>query len=62
MIGFVDVHLTGYKVNGSADSRWLEFVFHPGTWPGVQCCDINGPSIDLVATGLCATDEDTDAC
>lgn len=62
VIGFVDVHLTDYKVNGSADSRWLEFVFHPGKWPGVQCCDINGPSINLFASGICATDEDTDAC
>ena len=62
IIGFVDAQLTGYDVTGSADSRTLQLVFHPGERPGVPCCDINGASVSVTATGICATSDDTDAC
>lgn len=62
VIGFVTAQLTGYAVTGNPSNRHLEFVFSPGQWPGVQCCDINGPSLVLAASGICAYNNETDAC
>lgn len=62
VLGFINAQLVDYDVNGSAASRTLTFVFHPGQYPGVPCCDPDGAVVELFNEGLCATTEETDAC
>ncbi len=62
VVGFLTVELTGYQVTGNPNNRHIEFIFKPGTWPGVECCDPANPLVAVNATGLCAHSEDTDAC
>lgn len=62
VIGFADVQLTGFDVTGSAASRSITLVFHPGPRPGVPCCDPTATPITITASGICAISDDTDAC
>jgi hypothetical protein len=60
--GFVNAQVTDFDLNGSADSRYLELVFHPGEYPGVACCDPAGPSVVLRLSAICAVSDETAAC
>jgi Flp pilus assembly protein TadG len=62
IIGFVNAQLTDFDVNGSADSRYLELVFHPSELPGVACCDPTGPSVVIRLPAICAVNDQTAAC
>jgi Flp pilus assembly protein TadG len=62
VIGFVDAQLIEYDVTGNASGRSLTLVFHPGRRPGVPCCNPSASSAVVVASGICAVNDETDAC
>lgn len=63
LVGFAQVSLVGFEVTGSAESRYLDLVFHPNDdHPGVACCDPSLPPREPVAVAICAVDEQLGAC
>ena len=63
LVGFMSAQLTDFNVAGAAADRWLEFTFYPDNdLPGVPCCNPNSLAINIHNTGICATNNETDAC
>ena len=62
LIGFVKVQIYDFHVTGNGNNRWMEFYIYPGEsdWPGITCCDPNGPPVSPVQ--ICGQQREDDAC